>query len=209
MLLKNLVSLIKILPVLLLAAAAIPLGLASAAITPPSGKSLTLAWNPNPEPNLQGYRVYVGTVTGQYSQILSAGAVTSFQISQLQVGQTYYFAVAAVDGAGLESPRSTELAVTIATPPLPSGSQLSSNTSGGLALKWTFPTSHMGSSPKFIVQTSTDMVNWTQVATILAANSLGRDGQMENFSWPIPATTEARKFYRLTATNWLGSSTAL
>lgn len=207
MTLENPKSFIKSLTLLVVAAAAIQFGLAFAAVTPPAGKTLTLSWNANPEPDLQGYYIYVGTQSGVYTQTLTAGKVTSIPIYQLQVGQTYYFAISAVGGTGLESSRSVELAVTIATPPLPTASQLSPNVGGGSVLLWTFPTSHMGSSPQFIIQASSDLVNWTQVATVSAANSLGGDGQTEHFSWPIPAATGGRKFYRLTATNWLGSST--
>ncbi|MES2920243.1 MAG: fibronectin type III domain-containing protein [Verrucomicrobiota bacterium] len=181
--------------------------LATAALPPSPGETLTLEWNAVSEPDLQDYRVYVGTQTGQYTRTLDAGTATSVPIDQLEVGQTYYLAVTAIGSTGEESPPSAELVVTIATPPVPTGAQLSPNETGGLALQWTFPSSAMGSSPDFIVQASSDLVNWTEVATVLAENSLGGDGQLEHFSWPVPTTADERKFYRLTARNWLGSST--
>lgn len=206
--LKNHGTLIKSLCVFAFAAAAFSTLPTNAAFTPPSGKTLTLGWDANPELDLQDYRVYVGAQSGQYTQTFDAGAATSIPIVQLQEGQTYYFAVVAIGSTGLESPLSAELVVTIATPPLPTGSRVASGEAGELNLQWTFPTSAMGSSPEFIVQASSDLKNWTEVATVSAENSLGGDGQQEYFSWSIPAATGERKFYRLTASNWLGSSTA-
>ena len=182
--------------------------LTNAALTPPAGNTLTLSWDANPETNLQDYRVYAGTQSGNYNQTYDAATATSFLIEQLEAGQTYYFAVMAIGSTGLESPLSAELVVTIATPPLPTGSQLTMGASGKLDLQWTFPTSAMGSSPEFRIQASADLENWTEVATVLAESSLGGADQLEHFSWTVPTTVDERKFYRLTATNWLGSSAA-
>ena len=170
---------------------------------------LNLAWNPVPETNITGYKVYVGTQSGQYTATYATGTTAAFPLSGLNFGQTYYLAVSAVGSTGIESPLSAELAVIIAPPPLPMGSQLTSTASGALALEWTLPTSAMGSSPEFIVQASPDLVKWTQVDTVLASDSVGGDAQSQQFSWSVPTGgAGGRMFYRLTAQNWLGSSTA-
>ncbi len=168
---------------------------------------LNLAWNAVSGTNVTGYKVYVGTQSEQYTATYATGGGTTFPLTGLEFGRTYYLAVSAVGDTGVESSLSVELIVTIAPPPLPTGSQLRSTASGVLALEWTLPTSAIGSSPEFIVQASPDLVNWTQVATVLATDAVGGDKQSQRFSWSVPRTA-GQMFYRLTAENWLGSSTA-
>jgi len=58
-----------------------------------------------------GYRVYYGTASHQYSQTLGGGtfvANPSMTVSNLTSGTTYYFAVTAVDAAGVETAYSNE-----------------------------------------------------------------------------------------------------
>ena len=82
------------------------------------------------------------------------------------------------------------------------------NGSGQAGLNWTYPVSAFSSSPQFIVESSPDLVQWTQVATVLPAAATGGNSQTAQFSWPF-AMTGARRFYRLTAKNWMGASTGL
>ncbi len=173
---------------------------------PGAGESVTIGWNPVPEPDLQGYRVFLGTQSGQYTQTFDAGTETSILLDNLQAGQTYYFTVTAIGSTGLESQPAEELQLTIAPPPLPLGVSLVASGPRNLNLQWTFPASAMGSSPEFIVQASADLRNWREVATVPASDSIGENGQVIEFSWSIPRTAE-RMFYRLTAKNWLGTST--
>lgn len=175
----------------------------------PPGATMTLGWNAVSNSDLQGYRVYVGTASGQYTRSHDTGTALSLPIDNLTMGQTYYFAVIAINSTGLESEPSNELRVTIALPPLPAASTLTSNAAGSLSLQWTIPNSAMGSSPQFLVQASADLRNWLPVATVLATDAVGSDAQSTRFSWPIPVPAAgAGLFYRLTARNWLGTSTA-
>jgi fibronectin type 3 domain-containing protein len=73
------------------------------------GASVTLAWDPNPETDLAGYRVYYGTASRSYSQTNSAGNVTTNVVGGLATGITYYFAVTAYNTSGLESDFSNEV----------------------------------------------------------------------------------------------------
>jgi len=66
-------------------------------------------WRSNSEPNLAGYRLYVGTVPGNYVGFVNAGRASSFELTGLVRGMTYYFALTAYDTAGLESGFSPEL----------------------------------------------------------------------------------------------------
>ena len=57
---------------------------------------ITLAWSPNPEPDITGYRVLVGTAPGVYTQTFDVPSNrTTFTFSSATTGIRYYFAVAA------------------------------------------------------------------------------------------------------------------
>lgn len=71
-----------------------------------------LSWDPNTEPDLAGYRVYIGTASGRYGEPIWAGNQTTYTIEELPTG-TFYFAVTAVDTAGNESGYSNEARKTI------------------------------------------------------------------------------------------------
>ena len=78
----------------------------------PSTENVTLTWAANREPDLAGYKVYVGTASDTYSFPGSAfvtGKVTSYTVANLPKGQTYFFAISAYDSAGNESPLSAEV----------------------------------------------------------------------------------------------------
>jgi len=69
-----------------------------------------LAWTA-PTGTVSGYRVYYGTASGSYTQSLGGGTYvtkTTFTLSGLASGYTYYFAVTAIDAAGGESGYSNE-----------------------------------------------------------------------------------------------------
>ncbi len=70
---------------------------------------VTLAWDPNSEADLAGYKVYYGTSTRNYVLSYDAGKVTTYTISELQEGLTYYFAATAYDNYGNESDFSEEV----------------------------------------------------------------------------------------------------
>lgn len=69
-------------------------------------------WNPNPENNIAGYRVYYGNESGKYTETIDVGNVTEADMSQLPAGD-YFFVVTAYNTLGLESLPSDELNVTV------------------------------------------------------------------------------------------------
>lgn len=71
-----------------------------------------MTWATNSEADLAGYKLYVGTASGVYNQIIDAGMVTSRQIT-LPKGVTYFFSITAYDRSGNESSRSTEVSRSI------------------------------------------------------------------------------------------------
>jgi hypothetical protein len=63
--------------------------------------SILLTWDPNPsEEQVLGYRVYVATQYGEYTQVYDVGTQTSFEYLNAVAGQQYFFAVAAYDILG-------------------------------------------------------------------------------------------------------------
>jgi hypothetical protein len=75
--------------------------------------SLIFAWNPNPESDLAGYKIYYGTASGNYSSIVDVGNITEYTITGLEAELTYYFAVTAYDYSGNESAHSAEIEYTV------------------------------------------------------------------------------------------------
>jgi PKD repeat protein len=73
------------------------------------GATFLLQWDPNPEPDIAGYKVHWGTSPRVYQKSMDVGAVTSYELSGLDDGVTYYFAVTAYNVAGLESDYSNEV----------------------------------------------------------------------------------------------------
>jgi hypothetical protein len=76
---------------------------------------VTLAWDPNTEPDLAGYRVYYGFGSRNYDHVLNVGNCTSYQVTGLEQGRTYYFAATAVNTANMESDFSNEVSTSLST----------------------------------------------------------------------------------------------
>ena len=70
-----------------------------------------LGWDPNTEADLAGYKVYVGTASGVYTTTIDVGKVTTYTVTGLQPGNTYYFVVTAYNLSGFESGYSNEVSV--------------------------------------------------------------------------------------------------
>src|ERR1044071_2780647 len=69
---------------------------------------LTLEWDPSPSPEVVGNHLYYGTISGQYTDEILIGNVSSVTVSGLSYGVTYYFAVTAIGENGKESDFSNE-----------------------------------------------------------------------------------------------------
>ena len=84
-----------------------------------AAQSVTLAWDPNPEPDIAKYKVYYGTQSGNPDQSFDAGNVTTTTVVNLADGTTYFFTVRAINTAGLESGPSNEVSRHSAAASLP------------------------------------------------------------------------------------------
>src|SRR5882672_7349355 len=78
-------------------------------------QSVKLAWNANPSQDVVGYVLYYGAVTGTYTNANDVGPTTNAVVSGLIDGVTYFFAVTAYNGLGLESDFSAESSYTTGT----------------------------------------------------------------------------------------------
>ena len=108
---------------------------------------VTLAWDANTEPELGGYKLYYGQTSGNYTWSVDAGNQTTYTLTGLTAGQTYYFAVKAYDRLGQnESAFSNAVQATI---PIPTGAPVAnftaSPTTGTASLNVAFTDTSTGS----------------------------------------------------------------
>jgi len=73
---------------------------------------VTLQWDPNSEPDIAGYKIYYGVESGNYTTTLDVGNFTSCVISELDPGQSYFFAATAYNTDNYESDYSNEVSYT-------------------------------------------------------------------------------------------------
>ena len=93
---------------------------------------VTLTWDPNSEPDLAGYDIYYGTSSGNYQWNIDVGNVTTYTLTGLNMGVTYYIAATAYNTQGLESGFSNEVVYTVPSCTYTiSPSSASFSTSGG------------------------------------------------------------------------------
>jgi hypothetical protein len=78
-------------------------------VTPAEAAYLDIAWDPNSEPDLAGYRIYYGTESGGYTGSVDVGNVTTYRLDGLSDGVTYYIAATAYDTSDNESDFSEEV----------------------------------------------------------------------------------------------------
>jgi hypothetical protein len=93
----------------LILAILVSFALYSVAVVNANAGQVTLQWNANTEPDLAGYRVHYGTSSRSYQYSTDVKNSTSCNISGLNSGTTYYFAVTAYDTHQNESRYSDEV----------------------------------------------------------------------------------------------------
>jgi hypothetical protein len=81
-----------------------------------SGHQVTLAWDPNTEPDLGGYIAYWGTSSRNYPYLTDVGNNTIHTITGLEEGQVYYFAITAYDSDYNESGYADEVVYSVSSP---------------------------------------------------------------------------------------------
>ncbi|GAX60859.1 beta-1,3-glucanase, partial [Candidatus Scalindua japonica] len=81
---------------------------------------VTLEWDSNTEPDIDGYKIHFGNSSRNYDSITDVGNQTSYTVKNLVEEQVYYFAVTAYDKYNNESDYSAEVfnTVQINNPPV-------------------------------------------------------------------------------------------
>jgi chitodextrinase len=104
-----------------------------------SNSSIQLTWEASLEPDLMGYKVYMGTSPGSHPTINDTGLTSSHLFQNLPDGKTYYFIVTAYDQGGNVSGPSDEVNVEISdtTPPtIPGTVSLTSQSNVEISFTW-------------------------------------------------------------------------
>ena len=180
------------------ALAALLLTLAASRVA--AADTITLMWEPSPDPSVTGYIVYIGTQPGNYSQNINVGSATSYTFTTAVAGQLYCFAVSAFAPGPLEGPKSAEVCgysdqrPTLTNPGAQSSTagqsdslQLVGSDPDGLAVTYSAtglpPGLTLGTSTGFISGTPTTGGNYSVTATVsdtvLTAS--------QTFSWTVAA----------------------
>ena len=162
----------------LIGAFLIVLGLAGAA---KGQSSVSLSWEPSPDPTLVGYRVYQGTASHVYTLRYDLASAVGTTITGLIPGTTYYLGITAYNAGGLESPIPAELIWTA-----PAWFQVNVNNSSQVVLACMGPAANT-----YAVLASQDLKTWATNGTF----TFGPTGRFQ-FTDRALATNTSR-FYRL------------
>jgi fibronectin type 3 domain-containing protein len=82
---------------------------------------IKLAWDANSEADLAGYKVYYGTSSKSYASSVDVGSVTTYTLTGLKGGETYYVCVSAYNKSNSESGYSIEVSGVATDPTPPTG----------------------------------------------------------------------------------------
>ena len=139
----------------------------------------TLAWDPNTESDLAGYRIHHGAASGSYSVHTDVHNVTTYTVDGLTAGQTYYFALTAYDSAGNESGYSNEVSYSDPSTQgnlsvTPAGNLTSSGSQGG-------PFSPSGVTYT-LANLGTNAINWTASKNQNWVTLSGTGGSLQPYS---------------------------
>jgi fibronectin type 3 domain-containing protein len=151
---------------------------------------VTLEWDTNDEPNIAGYKVYMGSQSRSYDATFNAGFATRQDIQPLEPGRVYYFAITAYDSNGLESAFSDELTYVVsidgATACLVPLQMTFSGASSPIMIKF------VGQSAlSYFVQASIDLQSWQTIFTVTPLSN-GTNEWLD-----VEAQNYSKRFYRV------------
>ena len=102
-----------------------------------------VAWDASTQPEVAGYMLHYGTVSGTYVAKIDVGKVTNYTVTGLLDGKTYYVAATAYDLGRVESGLSNEVSATI-PPSIPVAAFATNTTSGAAPLAVSFTSTSSG-----------------------------------------------------------------
>ncbi|MFC1943115.1 fibronectin type III domain-containing protein [Chloroflexota bacterium] len=139
-------------------------------VATPGDKQVSLDWNDNSEGDLDGYDIYRGLSTGNYTQIESLWASSNYTDTGLTGGITYYYAVKAVDLASYESGYSDEATATPTDQPPAAPAGLTATPGDGLVnLDWDDNTE--GDLDGYDIYRGLSTGNYTQIESLWASSN--------------------------------------
>jgi hypothetical protein len=131
---------------------------------------VTLEWDANQEPDIAGYKVYMGSQSRSYDATFNAGFATQQNIQPLEPGHVYYFAITAYDSNGLESAFSDEITYIV---------PLDGTNACLVPIQMTFSAASSPVVIKFVgqiarsyfVQASVDLRSWQTIFTVTPSSN--------------------------------------
>ena len=111
-------------------------------VTPAYSAEVSLAWDPNTETDVAGYKIHYGFESRNYTLTADVGNQTSYTLSDLEPGKVHYFAVTAYNGAGESAysnevsgvPQSSDLEMPTITITSPTSASTYSTTEGAISI---------------------------------------------------------------------------
>lgn len=133
-------------------------------------QSVTLAWNPSTSTNATGYLLYESSDGTNFDNGTDAGSNTTWTVTGLAPGASYYFEVAAYDTNGDTSPPSNEIEYTVPLPQWTMSLQASPTSAGSVAGGGTY-TQGTSVTAMATANTGNAFVNWTANGVVQSVSS--------------------------------------
>ena len=156
-----------------------------------SGQSLVLAWDQNPENDLEGYRLYYGASSRNYTNVVNVGNFTTNEVTGLVEGTTYFFAVTAYNTNGLESDFSDEVSYGVISSNVIVSTLQPILSRSNVVLRGS--SSISGVSAWFDLSEGTNTTDWRQIPAL---------GPTNQVYWATVTTNQMSSYWGSHPTNW-------
>ena len=166
-----------------------------------AAESLNIQWDPNPEPEVIGYRVFIGTQPGVYDSHVDVGNVTTYNVGVVKAGQRYCFSVAAFYAGPTMGTKSADVCTDENQPPALSSPGNQSSAVGAavtLTLNGSDPEglpitySAKGLPVGLTLNTNTGFISGTPTtvgtSNVMVTASDGVSGTSQSLTWAITAS---------------------